>query len=103
MRIAYWIPKATNTHSGYVIFTALRLEKWLLESASVLRFTYIACIAYNFSYYYHKPFLPVMYRKMHRNNYVQNYMYICSLFITCTEFHFAQMFTRFSRSYPHYI
>ena len=36
IRIAYWIPKATNTHSKYVIFIALRLQDWLHESCSML-------------------------------------------------------------------
>jgi len=44
MRIACWIPKATNTHSQYVILTAFPLQQWLHESASLLRYTYIACI-----------------------------------------------------------
>jgi hypothetical protein len=44
MRIACWIPKATNTHSGYVILIALPLQQWLRESVSMLRYTYIACL-----------------------------------------------------------
>jgi hypothetical protein len=44
MRIACWIPKATNTHSDYVIFIAVLLQQWLYESASLLRHTYIACL-----------------------------------------------------------
>ena len=48
MRIACWIPKATNTHSEYVILIAFPLQQWLHERASVLRHTYIACIV-NFS------------------------------------------------------
>ena len=43
MRIACWIPKATNTHSEYVILIAFPLQQWLNERASVLRYTYIAC------------------------------------------------------------
>jgi hypothetical protein len=39
MRIAYWIPKATNTQSGYVIITSLPLQKWLRELASGFRYT----------------------------------------------------------------
>jgi len=31
MRIAYWIPKTTNTHSEYVIFTAVLRQKCLYE------------------------------------------------------------------------
>jgi len=38
MRNAYWITKATNTHSGYVIIFALLLQQWLQERASILRY-----------------------------------------------------------------
>jgi hypothetical protein len=43
MRIASWIPKATNTHSQYVILTAFPPQHWLHERATMLRYTYIAC------------------------------------------------------------
>jgi len=43
MRIAYWIPKATNTHSEYVILIAFPLQQWLQDRTAMLRFTYIAC------------------------------------------------------------
>ena len=36
MRIAYWIPKATNTHSEYVILIAFPLQQWLHARASML-------------------------------------------------------------------
>ena len=39
VRIACWIPKATNTHSEYVIFIAFPLQQWLHECASMLRYT----------------------------------------------------------------
>jgi hypothetical protein len=42
MRVACWIPKATNTHSEYVILVAFPLQKWLHERASMLRYTSIA-------------------------------------------------------------
>ena len=42
--IACWIPKATNTHSEYVILIAFPLQLWLHDRSSVLRFTYIACL-----------------------------------------------------------
>ena len=45
MRIACWIPKATNTDSEYVIFIAFPLQQWLHEHASVLCYTYIACLS----------------------------------------------------------
>ena len=43
MRIGYGIPKATNTHSEYVILTAFSLQLWLHELACILRYTYITC------------------------------------------------------------
>jgi len=36
MRIARWIPKATNTRSEYVMLIAFPLQPWLRERASVL-------------------------------------------------------------------
>jgi len=33
MRLACWIPKATNIHSEYVILIALYCKKWLRERA----------------------------------------------------------------------
>ena len=36
MRIACWIPKATNTHTGCVIRVAFPLQQWLQERDSVL-------------------------------------------------------------------
>ena len=43
MRVAFWIPKATNTHSAYVILIAFPQQQWLQERASILNYTYIAC------------------------------------------------------------
>jgi hypothetical protein len=43
MRIACWIPKATNTLSGYVILNAFPQQQWLQEGPSVLGYAYIAC------------------------------------------------------------
>jgi len=42
--IACWIRKATNTHSEHVTLIAFPLQQWLHEHASVLRYTYIACL-----------------------------------------------------------
>jgi hypothetical protein len=39
MRITRWIPKATNTHPGYVIFFAFPLRQWLHQPATMLRYT----------------------------------------------------------------
>jgi hypothetical protein len=44
MRLACWITKATDTHSEYVIFIAFPRQQWLHERASILRYTYIACL-----------------------------------------------------------
>ena len=44
MRIAYWINKATKTQSEYVILIVFARQQWLHEHASVLRYTYIACL-----------------------------------------------------------
>jgi len=46
MRIAYWIPKATDTHTEYVILIAFPLHYWLQERASMLRYTNIACLLF---------------------------------------------------------
>ena len=43
VRVACWIPKATNTHSEYVIVIAFLLQQWLHERASMLRCTCIDC------------------------------------------------------------
>jgi len=40
MRITCWIPKATNTHSEYVILIAFPSQQWLHEHAAMLRYTY---------------------------------------------------------------
>ena len=43
MCIAFWVPKATNTHSEYVILIAFPLQQKLHECALVLHCVYIAC------------------------------------------------------------
>jgi hypothetical protein len=42
MRVACWITKATDTHSGYVIVTSFARQQWFRERASMLRYTSIA-------------------------------------------------------------
>jgi hypothetical protein len=46
MRIACWIPKATNTRSECAILTAFPLQQRLHERASTLRYNYIACLVH---------------------------------------------------------
>ena len=45
MRIACWITNATDTHLEYVTLIAFPRQQWLCERASMLRYTYIACLA----------------------------------------------------------
>jgi hypothetical protein len=47
MRFACWITKATDTHSEYVILIAFLRQRWFRESASMLRYGYIACLVYS--------------------------------------------------------
>ena len=44
MRIAVWIPKATNIRSEYGIFIAFPLQQWLHERASLLRRTTLSVL-----------------------------------------------------------
>jgi hypothetical protein len=46
MRIAYWIPKATNTQTGCVIFVASPLQQCLHERASMFRYTSTAYLVH---------------------------------------------------------
>jgi hypothetical protein len=45
MRIASWLPKATNTHSEYVTVIVFPLQQRLHERTTLLLYTYIACLA----------------------------------------------------------
>ena len=56
MRVACWIPKATNTHSDYVTLIAFPLQQWLHEHASMLRHTYngCSCSIFRLMYYTNK-------------------------------------------------
>jgi len=42
LRVAYCLPKTTNTHSVYVILIDFPRQQWFRERASILRFTHIA-------------------------------------------------------------
>jgi hypothetical protein len=46
MHIACWIPKATNAHTGCVVLIPFPLQQWLHKYASMLRYTYIACLVF---------------------------------------------------------
>jgi len=45
MRVGFWINKATDTHSEYVIAIAFPLQQWLHEGASMLRYTLVNCLS----------------------------------------------------------
>jgi hypothetical protein len=53
MRFVRWIPKVTNSHSEYVILIAFPLQQWLNESAPILCYTYVVCLALTLSIYWH--------------------------------------------------
>jgi len=44
MRIAFWIPKVTDTYSEYVTRIAYPLQQWLHERVSMVRYIHIACL-----------------------------------------------------------
>jgi hypothetical protein len=43
MRFARCIPKATNTHSQYILLIAVPQQRWLHKSVSFLCHMYLAC------------------------------------------------------------
>jgi hypothetical protein len=47
MSSAYWITKATNTNSEYVILIAVARRQNLHERALMLRYTYTASLVYS--------------------------------------------------------
>ena len=50
MRVACWITKATHTHTHmeYVILFSFATQQWLHDHASMLHYTYFACLFKNF-------------------------------------------------------
>jgi hypothetical protein len=51
MHISRRVPKATNTHSEHVIVIVFPLRQWLHKRASVLRYTYMACLVIVYTQY----------------------------------------------------
>ena len=47
LRFECWVTVATNTPSVYVIPIVCPRQQWLHERASMLRYTYIACLLNN--------------------------------------------------------
>jgi len=48
MHFARWISKAADMQIEYLILTNFPQQQQLHERASVLRYTYIACVAFHF-------------------------------------------------------
>jgi hypothetical protein len=46
MRIAYWLPKAINAYSEYVLLVAFPLQQYLQERTPMLPYTYIVCLVH---------------------------------------------------------
>jgi hypothetical protein len=46
MRFACWLPRATDTHSEYVILIAFPRQQWLCKRVSMLRYMYIPFFIY---------------------------------------------------------
>ena len=46
MRIACWIPKATNKHSECLTHIAFSPQQWLHERATMSRYKYIAVLLF---------------------------------------------------------
>jgi hypothetical protein len=62
MTCAYWVTKATGTHSVYVILIAFPKKQWLRERASILSYTYTASLnlyLHRISYIHVTPFYRV--------------------------------------------
>jgi len=53
-RVAFWIPKAINTHCDYAILIAFVLQRRLHEHASLSPYTYIACFVECYTWWVHK-------------------------------------------------
>ena len=63
MRIACWIPKATNTRTGCAKLTAFPLQQWLYERASMLRYTYSTLpVFFDFMFELNAPFVYYIYQ-----------------------------------------
>jgi hypothetical protein len=48
MRIACWINEGLQTQSEQIIITGFPQQQWLRERASVLGYTYIACLVHQY-------------------------------------------------------
>ena len=46
MRIVWWVTKATNTPSEYVILIDCPLQQWFHERAPVIRYAFMSCLVF---------------------------------------------------------
>ena len=79
VRIAGWIPKATNIHSEFVIIIDFPLLQWLHERASILRYTYMPV------FFFFPPFLCFLHClqfSLGRLQYRQSHVYNVLIFIS---------------------
>jgi hypothetical protein len=88
---------ATKERKDIVAFAQ---QEWLGERASLLHYTYVAYIVPMIIsiFLMHMPC-----RKIHRQSYTYNSMYVYSFFILCTERNISRMQTKFFLSFPHHI
>ena len=68
MRIACWVPKATNTHSEYDFL----LPQLLYERASILRYTHRACFVIH-------QYMEIHVVSSDRTNIISLYLFVSSL------------------------
>jgi hypothetical protein len=61
MRIACRILKATNPHSKYLIFIAFQPQQWLHKRASMLCYTYTACLFFQITSIFPRTIRPLFY------------------------------------------
>jgi hypothetical protein len=80
MRIACWVPTATNTHTGCVVLTGFPLQQWLHEHTSMLSYTYIACRVKHLHKY--KPYSNLIRDKILQVGYIKSVVedFMCSCF-----------------------
>jgi hypothetical protein len=50
-RFEFWIYKAANTHSEYVIIIAFPLQQWLHKPALVLLYLYTTCLVFSHPFF----------------------------------------------------
>ena len=97
MRFKCWIPKATDTHSEYVIVTAFRQHQWIGERASMLPHLYIACpVIYGLSFHASTGMLP---KVGHDSSFPHNFNSLCSSYPTSLHYmlsatHSLDIYTR---------